>query len=258
MDFKVGAPALLDRMNAHLITLQDALSHAFLSRVRRPIAKILADTAALAGWQALDIGVIDRAWRHHELARQAAQECGDLALLTHAMGQQAIVLLDLDESEFALELIQEARSLAEGRTPPRLLAWLWATEAEVRSCTSSMGDCRPALDRAGALLPSDGGAVDPEMPYIVLDSSHLARWRGNVLARTGDPAAVDELHLALAQRDPAYLRAETGLRCDLAYAYQARGEYEEARMHAAIARRLASRTGSVRQRRRLNRLAMIA
>jgi hypothetical protein len=109
MDCKVVAAPLVDQMAGHLTTVQTALSHAILPSIRRPLAAVLADAAALAAWQALDVGAINRAWQHHEVARYAALEARDAVLLAHAMAQQAFVLVDIDEVASAIELTQDAR-----------------------------------------------------------------------------------------------------------------------------------------------------
>ncbi len=95
--------------------------------------------------------------------------------------------------------------------------------------------------------------MQTDRPYVILDSVHLARWRGHVLARFGDPEAVDVLTGALDQLDPSFARAEAALRVDLATALAAAGERDEARNHADRASALAGRLGSTRQRRRCER-----
>jgi hypothetical protein len=47
-----------------------------------------------------------------------------------------------------------------------------------------------------------------------------------------------------------------GLLCDLAHAHRVRGELDDAQRQARAARLLANRTGSVRQLRRIDRLAL--
>jgi hypothetical protein len=101
-------------------------------------------------------------------------------------------------------------------------------------------------------LPAD--PIDPDGPYIALDSVHLARWRGNALAQFADPAAVDILSSALDGLDPTFTRAETALRVDLATALTALDEREAARNQAQRAGQLAMRIGSVRQQRRMRAL----
>jgi hypothetical protein len=92
IDCTLGSALLVDQMTTHLRTVQTALSHAILPSIRRQLAAVLADAAALAAWQALDVGAINRAWSYHETARYAALEARDPILLAHAMAQQAFVL----------------------------------------------------------------------------------------------------------------------------------------------------------------------
>ncbi len=93
------------------------------------------------------------------------------------------------------------------------------------------------------------------MVSIFLNGAHLARWRGNVLALLGDDEAVTSLYGALEVVDPSFVRAQAGLHVDLVQAHLARAEYDDANTHLRQARLLASRTGSVRQRRRVDLLS---
>jgi tetratricopeptide (TPR) repeat protein len=242
-------------MAVHLTTVQTALSHAILPSIRRPLAAVLADAAALAAWQALDVGAINRAWTYHETARYAALEARDPVLLAHAMAQQAFVLVDIGELLAAQELVAEAWREAGRQLPSRFQAWLHAAEAEVAAASGEQEQTARSFDRAATSLPSNDEAVDPDMPFIVLNEAHLARWHGNALARLGVHDAVSELYKALNDGGTASDRAAASLRCDLAQALSKQGNYAEARIHAVEARRLARRSGSVRQRRRIDRLA---
>ena len=256
MDCRVSAASLVDQMTAHLATVQDALSHAILPSIRRPLASVLADAAALAAWQALDVGAINRAWQYHETARYAALEARDAVLLTHAMAQQAFVLVDVGEIPSAVELVHEARREAGTAVPPRFQAWLFAAAAEVLAAAGKMSATEKAFDQAAELLPATIEAVEPEMPFVVLNGAHLARWRGNALARLGSAEAITDLYVALRAGGTVSDRGEASLRCDLAQALLQRGERDEARKQAAEAKRLARRAGSVRQRQRIERLPL--
>ncbi|MGE6738566.1 XRE family transcriptional regulator, partial [Streptomyces sp. NPDC059900] len=55
--------------------------------------------------------------------------------------------------------------------------------------------------------------------------------------------------------DPTFVRARAGLHTDLAQAHLVRAEYDDAQKHLRQARLLANRTGSVRQRRRVDLLS---
>ena len=202
LDRRLGAPVLLDQMTAHISTLRQLLSHAVLDNTRRPIAATLADAAALAGWQALDVGAISRAWQCYEVAVEAGRISDRPELLAHARGEQAYALLDLGQPVEAMQLVREARHDAGSAIPARMTSWLWAAEAELAAAAGFETDSRHALDQAAATLPA-GPSDDPELPYVSLDEHHLARWRGSALARLGDREAIDQLSRALAAMPPS-------------------------------------------------------
>jgi hypothetical protein len=108
------------------------------------------------------------------------------------------------------------------------------------------------LDEAARVLPAD--YMDAELPFLMLDQHHLARWRGHCLARLGADEAVEDLTAALEGIRNGSVRAETGLRVDLALALTARGDVEQAQQHARRAAELAGQAGSARQRRRIAKL----
>ncbi|GAA3882611.1 hypothetical protein GCM10022207_56890 [Streptomyces lannensis] len=254
MDRQMGAASLVDQMTAHLATLEDALTFAVLPETRRPVAQALAGAATLAAWQALDVGSVERAWRHYELGKRAAQEAEEPMYLAHATAEQAYVLCDAGRAPMAVQLIRDAQRLGGKAISPRLTAWLHAAEAEICARAGMPEDCRRALERATQCLPPGEEARDPDMLSIFLNEGHLTRWRGNALALIGDDEAVGDLYTALDTADPTFIRASSGLRCDLAQAHMARGEYDQAQEHLRQARLIASRTGSVRQRRRIEQL----
>ncbi|WP_200836966.1 XRE family transcriptional regulator [Streptomyces sp. WAC05374] len=254
MDRQMGAAGLVDQMTGHLASMEDALTFAVLPTTRRPIATALAGAATLAAWQALDAGSVERAWRHYELAKRAAQEADAPLYLAHAMGEQAYVLRDAGRPHMAVDLIRDAQRVHPERHSPRLTAWLSAAEAELCASADMSDDARRALERAAASLPSGTEARDADMLSIFLNEGHLTRWRGNVLAMLGDGDAMEELYTALSAADSSFVRAKSGLHSDLAEAHLARGELEDARSHLQQARLLANRTGSVRYRRRVELL----
>jgi transcriptional regulator with XRE-family HTH domain len=256
LDRRIGAPSLVDQIESHLRTLSDALAHSVMPRARRPVAAVLSATATLAGWQALDVGAIQRAWTHYATARSAAIESGTPALLAHAMGEQAYVLVDMGRLDLAAELLEEAQQLAGGRASGRTLAWLCAASAEIAALQGDFATALRTLDRATNLLPAGDDARDEDVPGVILNGVHLQRWRGNVLALVGDEHATDELYRALERLDAEFIRARAGVHCDLAYAHLARNELSDARKHATSARRLAVQTESVRHRRRIERLPL--
>jgi tetratricopeptide (TPR) repeat protein len=252
MDRRLPGLVLVRQLDGHVDTIRELLQHSVLSRHRAPLAAELADAEALAAWVALDLGDVDKAWTHHESARLAAREADSPSLLAHAMVQQAFVLTDVNACENAIELVREARASAGSAVPPRLISWLWASEGEVLASAGDDHGSRTAFDRAADVLPSE--PADPELPYIQLDRTHLARWHGNALARLGDFSAVDRLYEALDAPDSS-LRAQAAMHTDLAYALSTAGNDDEARVQLRRARDLAERAASRRQLGRIRRLA---
>ena len=254
LDRPLGAPRLLEQMRGHIAGLSEMLSYGVTGACRRPVAAVLADTAALAGWQALDVGAVAQAWDHFETAKAAAREAEDPALLAYATAEQAYVLLDLDRSRDAAELIAEARREGRSRLPGLMTCWLTAAHGEA---LAQLGEECPALlafDRAAAMTVDVSG----DTPYLALGDAHLARWRGNALARIGHTEALDCLNVALREMDSSFRRATASLHCDLAIAHLRSGDRDAALHFASTARSIAGEVGSVRQLRRVERLRIAA
>jgi tetratricopeptide (TPR) repeat protein len=251
LDRRLGVPAVAAKLEAHIAQLQASLSHSLSPARREHLAQVLADAAALAGWQAVDMGRLPAAWNYFELAT-AAREARNDALLAFAAGEQAYVLLDLGQPAQALEKVRAVHDHARDTIPGQLRCWLYAAEAEMAAAAREQGDCRTALDLAASEISRPQSDA---LPYLALDPAHLARWRGNCLVQFGDTATVGDLTAALAGMDSTFTRAEAGLRCDLAAALHAAGDRHEARQHLRVATELAQLTGSARQRRRITTLA---
>ena len=253
LDCRLGAPAVAAKLEAHIGQVETGLRYSLRPSNRQQLAAVLADASALAGWQAIDMGRLPHAWDHFERATAAAREAGDACLLAFAAGEQAYVLLDLGHPAEALEMVRAVNDETHAAIPHQVRGWLRAAEAEMAAAAGQETMCRHALDSAAREVGY--GPSGEDLPYLALNETHLARWRGNCLVHFGDPQTADELATALGALDGSFTRAEAGLRCDLAAALHVRGERQEARLHLAKARELAQATGSARQRRRIRDLA---
>ncbi|ALE74385.1 hypothetical protein AD006_25310 [Pseudonocardia sp. EC080610-09] len=252
LDRRIGGSTVHGQAVAHVETVERLVRNALPGTSREQAADELGQAAALAGWQALDMGRLSEAWRLHEIATAAARESGEPSGLGYARAQQAFILLDVGRPADAYELITSAREHAVGPVPRELLAWLYAAEGEALAALCDRDTALRALDAAADALPAQ---PEQAMPYVMLDAGHLARWRGHCLARLGESSAIDDLSTALAAMpEGQYGRAEVSLRVDLALALRASGEVAESRAQAARAGRLAGQTGSERQRRRIRAL----
>ena len=247
LDRRLGAATILDGISAHITTVRQLLTHTIRTKDRQALARIIADAAALAGWQALDTGATTRAWQYFDMARGCGHEAGDPAVLAHALGEQSFAISDVGQHEHAVALLHEASAVP--RIPALMRSWLAAAHAEMCAHTGDHHGALTRFDQADALLPAD--SIDPTMPYLVLDRTHLTRWRGHGLAVLGDAQAIDYLTRALDQLDPSFVRAQCALRADLAQVFHATGERDQARMEALAAKQLAMQIGSARNRRRV-------
>lgn len=249
IDRRLGAPALLAELREQITQIERALRFAVSAEVRISLAAVLVDACALAGWLSLDVGALMDSWRYYDQARGAAVESGSPALQAYACAGQSVVLLDLGEAATAVELTEYARDIAHRTAPQLLNSWLAAAHGEACAATGLGGQSFHAFDDASRLMTGT-----PDVPFLVFNDIHLARWYGNALARLGEREAIDILSRTLAELDPTFTRAEAALRTDLAEVLVLAGERDHAMTHTAKASRLARQIGSVRQQTRIARL----
>jgi hypothetical protein len=252
IDRQLGAVATRAEVRTKIDQVETLLTHSISAGSREPLAALLSELYCLAGWQALDIGKPAESWLRYERASMAARESTIQPYMAVAAAGRAIVLVDVQETVYADDLLRTARDAVNRKCSRLVRSWLAATHGEVLAAGGMRDDCLRAFDAAAALLPVD--TADDRGPYVALNPVHLARWRGHALARCDDPEAIDVLNGALIHLDPTFVRAETGLRADLATALVTAGQWGEASTHIQHARDLAMRIGSTRQLRRIDLL----
>ncbi|WP_329787911.1 hypothetical protein V1227_24910 [Lentzea sp. DG1S-22] len=252
IDRRLGASALLGELRSQIGQMERAMRDVLSQPIRTALAEVLVDASALAGWQSLDQGLVSESWDHYNTARMAAREARSLALEAYACAGQAVVLLDIGDVRAAVDLTEYALTTARGKVPELLFAWLTAGYGEACAANREPETCMRAFDEALRSMPARIDGADT--PYLVFDSTHLARWRGSALARLGAREAVETLSEVLSRLDPTFTRAETALRVDLVQVFTAIGEKNEVAAHAERARLLATQIGSQRQRKRLTSL----
>ncbi|SEQ62882.1 hypothetical protein SAMN05216188_10484 [Lentzea xinjiangensis] len=248
IDRRLGASVLLGELRAQIDQMDGMLDDVLDRSVQTSLAAVVVDASALAGWQSLDQGDVRDAWAFYNKAVRAGRHAQSPALEAYASAGKAVVLLDLGETQAAVDLTDHARRTARGRVPRLLVSWLTAAYGEACAANGEHTRSMRAFDDALGAIPADDSS---EPPYLVFDGTHLSRWRGNALARLGAPEAIDVLSDVLERLDPSFARAETALRIDLAQVFTATGDKDAAAAHAERARLLATQVGSVRQRKRL-------
>ncbi|MPY81079.1 MAG: hypothetical protein GEV04_22140 [Actinophytocola sp.] len=253
LDRQFGAIVAHDEVLAKITQVTRLLEHSLSATTREQLAAHLSELHALAGWQALDTADLNSAWHHYSTAATAAAQSDDPAFSAHSTAGQAFVLIDLGSTDEAANLLGAVRDKTQRGTGRRMRSWLAAAHGEALAADQRRADSLRAFDQARSLLPD--GHVTDDGPYVVLDETHLGRWRGHALARLGEPSAVDVLASALDRLDGTFARAEASLRVDLATAYATLGEPTEAHQEISRAKALAGGIGSARQQRRLQALA---
>jgi hypothetical protein len=255
VDRLLGASAADRQLAGHMETLTSLHDFSLRPASRERLSDLVCDAAALAGWVALDLGDVERAWRYHEAAKVAGYETGSTATLGHALAQQAYVLIEIGQIEDARALAEYAIVVSGQGVPPVLASWLSAVAGELAAVDGDATASHAHFDRAARLLPTD--AADPAAPYIMLDEFHLARWQGTAAARLGDSDAINALEYALSGMDSTFIRARAQLHVELAYSLLAADRCYDASVQAESAHALAGRAGSLRQRRRVQRLKSV-
>ncbi|WP_236791849.1 tetratricopeptide repeat protein [Amycolatopsis sp. GM8] len=254
VDRKYGGVILLDQLRSLIRQLEQLLGYSTVHEHRAALSRVLTEASTLAGWISLDRNAIVQAWNHYERAKSAAREADDTPALAHATAEQAFVLVDLGESAQAAEQLTHARSIGQGAVPALLQAWLAAAYGEGLAVVGQRDYALRAFDDAMDGLPTD--PVDPALPFLFLGDSHLDRWRGNALARLGDPDAIQQLADALPRLPAAFVRAKVGMLVDLAYAHAAADDRDGALRYSREARRLGMQIKSDRHLRRLQGLIL--
>lgn len=248
LDRELGSRATQAQVGHYLELLAQHLAFALPGPLRTKLASLYADACSLAGWQAFDAGQLAQAWQHFETAKAAGQESASPASWTHAMAEQAYLLLELGQPAKALQLAARARHAAGEQVPPLLQAWLAAVEGELFAATGDRGACQQAFEAAWGKLPAE--RKDPAVPYVFLSDAHLGRWYGHALARLGDGQAIGQLERAVEALDGSFMRARAGGLIELGRALVAAGERAAGVEVLEEGRWLAVGVGSVRLVRR--------
>lgn len=249
LDRQLGARVVQAEVEAKVRQVTDLMQHSTMPSTRAKLAALLCELCTLAGWQALDRAQLATAWQYYEQAKAAAREAGDKAYEAHATAEQAFVLIDMGETRDAVEQLIHIRSGVRRYAPCGLAAWLAAACGEAYAAASRYDSALRAFDEADALLASSEQKAS--YPYIVLDTVHLARWRGNALARLGRSEAIPVLREALNNLDRSFSRAEASMRVDLVIAMCRNDMVEGVHVHKRRACELIETIGSQRQWRRL-------
>ncbi|MCA1185906.1 hypothetical protein LCD36_05510 [Saccharopolyspora sp. 6T] len=249
IDRQYGAIVTHNELLAKIARVRGLFTHRFTGSTRRELAVLLSEMHALAGWQSLDTGHLSVSWCHYEQAKAAALETEDISYHAHAAAEQAFTLIELGETAAAVDLLESIRRSAQHGCPKLLRAWLTAAYGETLAANGETLGALQQFDEAGRLLPSE--EVNQEGPYVVLNASHLSRWRGRSTYNPSHFASVNLLMEVIGNLDSTFVRAECATRVDIAIALSNLGDKHRSAEEARRAAGIAAEIGSVRHANRL-------
>lgn len=250
MDRQFGAIVTHNELLTKISHIRDLLTYSLTGNTRRELAILASEMHALAGWQSLDMGHCSTSWYHYEQAKSAALETENITYYAHATAEQAFTLIDLGEATTAVDLLDSTRRKMERSCPRLLRAWLVASHGETLAANSQHEEALNLFDESARLLPAEH--AEPKGPYIVLDETHLARWRGHAASHSDHIGSISISKRALHLLDPTFARAESSLRVDLATAFAALNRSSDSINQIRRAHDIAQRIGSARQLKRIN------
>jgi transcriptional regulator with XRE-family HTH domain len=287
LDRRLGAAGAGPGVRALTGELERVAAHCLDPHRRRAVLAMLAAASLLAAEQALDTGESEEAWARHTLALDAAGAAAEAGLVAEALAGRAAVLVEVGEAAAAVAVLEVPAREAAGVIGVRLGLALGAARAAVgdeacalatfaraeralrefvvsapRTPSTRTPSTRTPSTRTPSTRPAAGpplGAATetgpPDLattPAVEIELADLHRARGHALVVLGAPGAAGPLAAALAAGPPAG-RARAALHADLAVAL-AGDAPDQAADHAAAARSLAERIGSVRVARLLDGL----
>src|SRR5450755_928048 len=251
----VASSLLLGYVLEHLQKILTFLEGSFLPSERRRLCALASGTAQLIGHLFFDLSDHRHARKFHEKAIQAAQEANNTALEAAAWGRMSFTWSYSGNVQKALPYIQQARSLAAGKTAQVVQDYLSAIEAEVQAMLHDREASLKALGEAEWINKQPENGEDQY--WLRFDRSRLAGYQGTCFQRFYRPEdpqtsafllqAQKNLKEALALLSPSMIQRRPALLIDLARTFTQQSEIEEACDHAIqaiiILAQLQSRTG---------------
>lgn len=227
-------PDLYATVGPHVARLADRLRGAMSEDQRKRLGRIVAETAILAGWNALIVGRESFARSHYRLAESAAHLAGSGDLEALAVEAQANLASHVFRggwmpSDRALQGLQRAESLLDGSGPPIVRQWVLSRLAHEMAVA---GDPRfmDVVDRARNLAgPPDEEPTGLHVPGGYWASGNrLADIEAVGLTMTGRADQAEVIMRDQVARTPDSLpRRHVGIGMILGHVHAGQGEPEE-------------------------------
>jgi tetratricopeptide (TPR) repeat protein len=254
-DYRSGSRSVTADVSGHLRRMLEVSNRTTSSAAHRRLMQVVADTAQLSGWLAIDAQNYHHALSRCQLALSIAENINDRALHAYILGVISYIHLHAGNGNAALRVLATARDLAARNVPAAVTAWIYEATGEAYGLR---GEPRPGITAlATAERRFDGVTAENTPVWLSFFNAdcHSARLKGRCLTRLNEPkAAVSALHEALTLLPATFVRERSGTLIDLAQAHVQLKQVQEACHIAIQADVLARRTHSERNRRRLRQL----
>ncbi len=232
-----------------------SLTHNARGPVRHDLLEVASHYEQFAGWMAQDSMQSDAATAHYDRAMEAAQQIGDLNMVTTVLSLKSHLAWSLADTGRAVGLA-EAGQREPHRVHDAVLALIAQQEARGHALDGAADRTDQALDRSVTLTRSAAEHPDDAPPWVYFNTpERLAFQRGVAYVELGHHyTAVPLLTDALYTLDSGYDRDRARYEAQLALALVGVGDADDAVEHAKRAAELAARTGSALAARELRRV----
>jgi tetratricopeptide (TPR) repeat protein len=221
------APRLIDSPAERIMTrLGDALKEPQSLSAHERCVRLVGLMSGVMGNLSIDAGRLDRAAGFFNTGRLAGREVRDDDLVAWISANQSIGWFFAGQYEEAVELLLEARSLAEHASSSQRRSWIAALLARALAAHGQDGAARQALDQAHTLI---GVVSERRCATDFFEDSRLAALTGACMLSLRDSdEATKLLSEALAARSAHDLKGRALITLDLAACRAVDGDLEEA------------------------------
>lgn len=250
-----GALSLLGASHGTLNLLTEMMPYA--GRHQSRLVTAVGQTAGLIGVMlTLDLNDFDAGGHYLSIATRAAKQANNDELLAFILGAYAFHAAYSPETDAdgGREYADAALTIAKRGISPVTHGWLSAVASEMYATGKNELACRRLLDDAAKHLD----AADPSEPWAgigVFNAEKLAAYVGGDLMRLGRYSeAQQHLHDALDRLDGSLVKHRGTAYVDLAEAYAANGQAEEAVGYARNALTIVNDTRHAMSLKRIEKL----
>lgn len=252
---KLQEDALGSRVVLPTVLAQRDLIHDLLGGCPAPLRprllSVYSDMSTSVGYYFLELNDLDNARHHHEEARAAAHEAGNVELSIYALCEWSYTESWRGRAATGIDLAAVAHSLVSRTEDPLMRAGAAQRAATAFAFDGQYTACMVELEKARDSLAS-AGQVSVESPMYFFNDGYLASHRSECLLRLGKPQeAAASAGDALTLYDTSFADGYAICTLHLGNAHLQSEEIDEAAQVVGNAAELAIQTHSARLREEL-------